>query len=460
MATVAPHPLRRRVRGPVLTPDAPGYDEARSVFNGMVDRHPRVVVRPTDTADVMAAVRFAAGEELPLAVRGGGHSVPGYGVCDDGVVVDLSLLRYVRVDPERRTARVGGGALLGDLDHATHAWGLATPAGFFSTTGVGGLTLGGGVSAYLGRQHGMTCDNLVSADVVTAGGERVTADADRHPDLFWALRGGGGNFGVVTSLELRLHPVDTVVGGPLVFAPEGAADLLRFYDRYVQEAPRELGGFLALDRAPPLPFIPEERHGEPVCLVVASWNGDPAEADAVLDPIRAAGPLVGEHVGPMPYPELQRAFDDHLPPGLSQYWKSDWVAELGEEAVAAHVEHGLAVPNRYSTMHLYPVNGAVHDVDPEETAFAFRDARFSAVVVGAWEDPSREAEARAWVGDYHDAIHPWSGYDGGYTNYASPDDETRVRANFGRAWERLAGIKARWDPDNLFRLNQNIEPAA
>jgi FAD/FMN-containing dehydrogenase len=364
------------------------------------------------------------------------------------------------VDPDRRTARVGGGALLGDFDHAAHAYGLATPAGFFSTTGVGGLTLGGGIAAYLGRQHGMTCDNLLSADVITADGDRVVASEDRNPDLFWALRGGGGNFGVVTSFEFRLHPVDQVIGGPMVFDADGADDVLRFYDRYVQEAPRELGGFCALDRAPALPFVPEDMHGEPTCLVVVSWNGPAGAADEAFAPLREAGPLVGEHVGPVPYPALQQAFDEELPPGLHHYWKSDYVAALTGESVEAHVEHALRMPPGFTTMHLYPMNGAVHDVEEDATAFAFRDARFAAVIVGATEDPDRADDVTAWVRDYYSAIHPWSGYEGGYTNYASPDDAGRVRDNLGSSYDRLARIKAHWDPDNLFRINQNIEPAA
>lgn len=459
MSALASEALRDLVHGAVVTPDSPGYDRSRAVFNGMVDRRPAAVVRAADAADVMATVSFAADEGLPLAVRGGGHSVPGYGVCDEGVVLDLSAMGNVRVDPERRTARVGGGALLADYDHATHAYGLATPAGFFSTTGVGGLTLGGGIAAYLGRQHGMTCDNLLSADVVTAEGRRVTASEDEHRDLFWALRGGGGNFGVVTSFEFRLHPVSHLVAGPLVFAPEGTADLIRFYDRYMRDAPRELGGFLAMDLAPPLPFLPEERHGEPVCIVVASWNGDPADADRVLDPIREAGPLVGEHVGPMPYPALQQAFDDLLPRGVRQYWKSDWVKEIPEEATELYAEHGTTVPNSFSTTHIYPVNGAIHDVPSDAMAFSFRDARFAVNIAAAWEDPAEDEEHVAWVRDYYEAVHPWSGYEGGYSNFAAPDDQARVRENLGPAYDRLAGIKARWDPDNLFRLNQNIEPA-
>ncbi|NIQ59842.1 MAG: FAD-binding protein, partial [Gemmatimonadetes bacterium] len=358
----------------------------------MHDRRPAAVARCVDAADVMAVVRFAKGAGLPLSVRGGNHSVPGYGTCDDGVVLDLSGIRYVRVDPRARRARVGGGAVLGDLDHATHAFGLATPAGFVSTTGVGGLTLGGGIGAYLSRRYGLTCDNLLAADVVTADGELVHASEDENPDLFWALRGGGGNFGVVTSFEFALHPVDQVVGGPVFFELEAAGDVLRFYRDYVGDASRDFGGFFAFQIAPPLPFIPEERHGDTLCLIVTSWAGAADEAEDVLGPVRSAGPVVAEHVGPMPYPALQSAFDALVPAGLRHYWKSDFVKELTDDAVAVHLEHGPRVPSMTSTMHIYPIDGAVQDVPSGETAFGQRDADFSVNIAGMWEDPAADDE--------------------------------------------------------------------
>lgn len=451
--------LEEYVRGTVITPAHPRYDEARAVRNAMHDRRPAAIVEAVDEADVMATVRFVRERGLTLAVKAGGHSVPGYGVVDDGVVLDLRTLRNVRVEPAERTARVGGGALLGELDHATHAFGLATPAGFISTTGVGGLTLGGGVSAYLGRKHGMTCDNLLSADVVTAAGERVTASADENPDLFWALRGGGGNFGVVTSFQFRLHPVSEIVGGPILFEPEAAGDIMRFYRDYIEDAPRELGGFLAWQIAPPLPFIPEERHGDLTFAVVTSWSGDPDEAGEVMQPIRDVGPVVAEHVGPLPYPALQSAFDDLIPMGLRHYWKSDFAAELSDEAITEHLEHGPNVPCVSSTMHIYPMNGAVRDIDEDATAFAFRDAKFAVNIAAIWPDAEDDEDNTRWVRDYYEAIHPHSGYEGGYTNFMAADDEGRVEANYGPAYDRLARIKSEWDPDNVFRRNQNIVPA-
>jgi len=446
------------VRGPVFAPSDDGYDEARAVYNAMHDRRPAAVVGAVDEGDVIATVDFARDRELDLAVRGRGHSAPGYGTCDGGVVLDLSRIRYVRVDPESRRARVGGGATIGDVDHATHAYGLAVPAGFVSTTGVGGLTLGGGIG-YLNRRGGLTCDNLVSADVITSDGRRVTASPQENPDLFWALRGGGGNFGVVTSFEFRLHPVSTIVGGPIVFELDDAADVMRAFRDHMAGAPRELGAFFGFHRAPPLPFIPEERHLDNVCLLVTCWSGDPDEADAALAPLRKAGRVIGEHVGPMPYPALQSAFDALLPPGLFSYWKSDFAADLDEAAIAAHLEHGGAVPNVHSAMHIYTLGGAVADVGPDETAFGVRDARYAVNIVGFWSDPGDTDRYRDWVRSYYDAIHPYSGFEGGYTNFMEAEDQTRVREAYGPTYDRLAEVKAAWDPDNLFHLNQNIAPA-
>jgi FAD/FMN-containing dehydrogenase len=447
------------VRGRVVTPDDKAYDEARSVYNGMIDRRPRVVVRAQDEADVLATVRAAREAGLVLAVRGGGHGVPGYGTCDDGVVLDLSGIHNVFVNPGRGTARVGGGALLQEVDHATHAFGMATPAGFFSTTGVGGLTLGGGLGAYVSRRFGLTCDNLISAQVVTADGRLVTASEDENPDLFWALRGGGGNFGVVTAFEFKLHPVDQIVGGPIFYELDAAGDVMRFFRDHFLAAPRELSGFFAFQIAPPLPFIPESRHGDTLCALVVCWSGDPARAEKVLKPIRAAAPVVAEHVGPMPYPVLQGAFDALIPRGLRHYWKADFVRSLPEEAVEAHMEHGPRVPTMTSTMHLYMSDGAVHDVAPDATAFAHRDADFVVNVVGVWQDAADDEANTAWVRGYYDAIHPYSGFEGGYTNFMAEDDMGRVKENYGASYGKLRQVKRTWDPDNVFHLNQNVVPA-
>ena len=451
--------LQGQMRGEVITPEDEGYDQARKVYNAMHDRRPKAIARAVDDADVIAGVRFARENGLDLSIRGGGHSVPGFGTCDNGVVLDLGRIRYVRVDPERRTARVGGGCVLGDLDHATYAFGLATPAGFNSTTGVGGLTLGGGIGAYLSRKHGLTCDNLISADVVTADGKRVTASAKENEDLFWALRGGGGNFGIVTSFEFRMHPLPSFVGGPIFYELDAGPDVMRVFRDYTAKAPRELGGFFGFHIAPPLPFIPEKRHGETLCAIVASWCGAADQAAKMLQPLRDAGPVVAEHLGPIPYPALQSAFDPLLPPGLQHYWKSDFVADLTDEAITVHMQHGPKVPYVSSTMHLYLIDGAVHDMGADETAFPVRDARFSMNVVGIWPEPKDNDKNIAWVRDYYKSIHPYSGYEGGYTNFMSTDDQDRVRENYGAGYKRLKEIKTRWDPDNVFHLNQNIQPA-
>jgi FAD/FMN-containing dehydrogenase len=450
--------LRARLRGDLTGPRDPGYDEARAVYNGMIDRRPAAVIRCSDAADVLAAVEVARETGVDLSVRGGAHSVPGFGTNDGGIVCDLSGMRGVRVDPERRTARAEGGCTWGDLDHATHPFGLATTGGIISTTGVAGLTLGGGIG-HLARGCGLSCDNLLSADVVTADGRLVTASDDVNADLFWALRGGGGNFGVVTSLEYRLHPVGEILGGPIFYPVDRAGDVMRFYREFIAQAPEQLGAFFAFQIAPPLPFIPEERHGETMCLIVTCWTGDVEEGKQVLAPLFDVAPVAAQHVGPMPYPALNSAFDPLLPPGLQHYWKADFVRELTDGAIAAHVEHGPAVPCVESTMHLYPIDGACHRVAGDATAFAYRDARFACVIAGMWPNPADNERNTAWVRDYWEAIHPHS-EQGGYVNFMAGDDGDRVRANYGGNYDRLAEAKGRWDPDNLFRLNQNVEPAA
>jgi FAD/FMN-containing dehydrogenase len=450
--------LRERVRGAVIAPGDAEYDDARAVYNAMHDRRPAAVVRCADAADVMAAVDVARDGGLHLAVRGGGHSVPGFGTVEGGLVIDLSPMRNVRVDPEKRTARAGGGAVWGDFDHATHAFGLATTGGIVSTTGVGGLTLGGGIG-YLTRGFGLSLDNLLSADVVTADGRQVTASDFQHEDLFWALRGGGGNFGVVTSLEFQLHPVSTIVGAVMLFELEDATSVMAFYRDFIATAPEQLGMFFAFQIAPPLPFIPESRHGETFCALVSCWNGPVDEAEAVFKPVRDVAPIAAEMSGPMPYPALNGAFDGLVPKGLQHYWKADFVTELTDAAIGAHVEHGARVPVVNSTMHLYPIDGAVHRVGPEETAFGHRDKRFAAVIAGMWPDPADNEKNIAWVRDYYKAIHPHSGSEGGYINFMAADDDHRVEANYGQSYAKLRQVKATYDPTNLFHLNQNISPA-
>jgi FAD/FMN-containing dehydrogenase len=448
--------VRERVRGEVITPADAGYEDARKVHNGMFDRRPAAVVRCTQTSDVAAAVAFARESELDLAVRGGGHSVPGFGTVDDGIVVDLSGMRSVDVDPDRRTARAGGGVTWGIFNDATNAHGLATTGGIVSTTGVGGLTLGGGIG-YLARGVGLSCDNLLSAEVVTADGRHLVASERENEDLFWALRGGGGNFGVVTSFEFRLHPVAEVYGGPMFFEVEDAGAVLRAFREFIADAPEEFGGFPAWQIAPPLPFIPEQRHGEVFLAFIACWAGPVEEAERVLKPLRDAAPVVAEHLGPMPYPALNSAFDALYPMGLQHYWKANFATELTDEAIDAHLEHGPKVPAVNSTVHIYPINGACHRIAPDATAFAYRDAAFATVIAGMWPDAADNEANIEWVRDYYDATAPLS-EEGGYINFMADDDQDRIKANYKGNYERLVDVKRKYDPDNVFHLNQNIRP--
>jgi len=449
--------VRATTRGTVVGPDDPDYDTARAVRNGMIDKRPVVVVQAANAGDVMTAVRFAADNSLTVAVRGGAHSVPGYGTAEGAVVIDLSAMRGVRVDPETCTARVEGGATWGDLNAATYPFGLATTGGIISTTGVGGLTLGGGIG-YLARGLGLSLDNLVAADVVTADGTFHLASEKDDADLFWAIRGGGGNFGVVTSFEFRLSPVKDVYGGPIFFELDRAGDLFRLYREFIADAPEQFGGFPAYQIAPPLPFIPEERHGTTLALFVACWAGDLDKGEEVLKPFRDLAPSVAEMVGPMPYPALNGAFDDLYPVGLRHYWKASFATELTDEAIAAHVEHGARVPAMTSTMHIYPVNGACQRVASDATAYAYREASFATVIAGMWPDEADDEQNTAWVRDYYDAIAPHS-EEGGYVNFMAGDDQDRVRVNYRGNYDRLQQVKGRYDPDNMFRHNQNIAPA-
>ena len=449
-------PLREQVRGEVIDRDDEAYDEARKVYNAMIDRRPAVIVRAVNAGDVLAAVRFAAENGLPVAIRGGGHSVPGFGTWDDAVVVDLIRMRGVRVDPTKRTARAEGGTTWGDFNAATHAFGLATTGGIISTTGVAGLTLGGGIG-YLARGCGLSLDNLVSADVVTADGRFLTASQEENADLFWALRGGGGNFGVLTSLEYRLHPIKDIYGGIMFYELKEALHLLRFYREFIATAPEELGAFPAFQIAPPLPFIPDKRHGETFCAAVACWAGPVAEGEKALKPFHDVAPVVAEMVGAMPYPALNSAFDGLYPAGLQHYWKANFVRELTDAAIEAHLEHGPKVPAVNSTVHIYPINGACHRVPADATAFGHRDANFATVIAGMWPDPAQNKANIKWVRDYSDATAPLSEA-GGYINFMSEDDDNRVEANYGSGYARLVDVKRKYDPGNLFRANQNIKP--
>ncbi len=456
MNAKTPSELRDHVRGEVVAPGDADYEDARLVHNGMIDKRPAVVVRVANAGDVMATVRYARDNGLDLSIRGGGHSGPGFGTNDDGVVIDFSRMHGVRVDPNAKTARAEGGTTWGDFNAATHAFGLATTGGIISTTGIAGLTLGGGIG-YLTRGHGLSLDNLVSADVVTADGQLLVASENENADLFWAIRGGGGNFGVCTSLEYKLHPVQNVYWGPMFYEIEETENILRFYRDYIKDAPEEMGAFPGFQIAPPLPFIPEDRHGDMFAVIVACWSGDPEEGERQFKAFHDVAEVKAEMVGPFPYPAINAAFDDLFPKGIRQYWKGNFVKELTDEAIAAHVEHGPNAPTVSSTMHLYPINGACHRVDADATAFGHRDANFSMVIIAASDDPSEDEANTKWVRDYSDAIAPHSEV-GGYVNFMDDDDDERVRANYGGNYDRLVDIKRKYDPDNVFKVNQNIVP--
>jgi FAD/FMN-containing dehydrogenase len=445
------------MRGVLIRPEDPAYDEARKVYNAMIDRYPALIARCADAGDVIAAVSFARDQGLLLAVRGGGHNGPGLGVCDDGLVIDLSLMKGVRVDPISRTARVAGGSLLGDVDHATHAFGLATPSGIIATTGVGGITLGGGLG-HLTRKCGLAIDNLLEVDMVLADGSFVTASPDAHADLFWAVRGGGGNFGVVTSFLFRLHPISTVYAGPMLWEMEHAADVLRWYRDYLPAAPDDLNGFFAFLGVPPGPPFPEHLWNRTMCGVVWTYTGPLDTAAEIFAPVRARfGPPALDWVGPIPHPALQSMFDPIYPPGDQWYWKADFVREIPDDAIARHIEHGAQLPTGKSTMHLYPIDGAAARVGADATPWAYRDAKWAEVIVGVSPDPADAEKITTWARNYWEALHPYSA-GGAYVNFMMEEGSERVRATYGTNYDRLAVIKAKYDPDNLFHVNQNIAP--
>ncbi|WP_309572043.1 FAD-binding oxidoreductase, partial [Deinococcus sp.] len=450
-APPSPPPDLGAVRGDVIRPGDARYDEARALYNGMIDRRPAVIVQCTDTADVIAALAFARQQNLRVAVRGGGHNGGGLGSVDDGLVIDLRRMDGVRVDPNARTVRVEGGATWGQVDHATHPFGLAVPSGIHSTTGVGGLTLGGGLG-HLTRKYGLTIDNLLEADVVLADGQLVTASEEHHSDLFWALRGGGGNFGIVTSFMFRGQPVDTVVGGPTFWTLDQAPAVMRWYREFIVNAPEDLNGFFAFLTVPPAPPFPEELHMQKMCGVVWCYTGPQEKAAEVFAPIAAFGPPAMHGVQAMPYPALQSMFDGLYPPGHQWYWRADFVKELSDEAIAAHVERARILPNMQSQMHLYPINGAAHRVGPQDTAWSYRDATWGEVIVGVDPDPANAGTIKDWCVDYWEALHPFS-MGGAYVNMMMDEGQERVQASYRDNYERLARIKGRYDPDNVFSVN-------
>jgi FAD/FMN-containing dehydrogenase len=450
--------FKSNLRGLVIEPGDKGYDDARKVYNGMIHKRPRLIARCADVADVIRSVNFARDQDLLLAIRSGGHNAGGLGICDDGLVIDLASIKYTRVDPTARTVTVGGGCTWGDVDHATHVFGLATPSGIISTTGVGGLTLGGGIG-HLTRKCGLTIDNLISADVVLADGKFVKANADENSDLYWAVRGGGGNFGVVTSLTFKVHPVDMIYGGPMLYELSETGDVMKWYRDLIPTAPDDLSGFFAFLTVPPAPPFPDHLHMKKMCGVVWAYAGPAAKAEEIFKPIRGFKKPALDFVGPIPQPALQTMFDALYPPGLQWYWRADFVNEISDDAIAQHVRFGNALPSMHSTMHLYPINGAASRVSKNDTAWNYRDATWAQVMVGVDPDPANNDKIIAWTKSYYDALHPYSA-GGAYVNFLMGDEGAgRVKATYGDNYERLVAIKDKYDPDNLFRVNQNIKPS-
>jgi FAD/FMN-containing dehydrogenase len=459
MPTIDVERLRAGVQGAVILPADPGYDAARAIWNGAIDRRPACIVRCTGVADVVAAVGFARDQDLQVAVRSGGHGVGGHAVSDGGLMIDLSPMKGIRVDPAARTARAEAGVLWGELDRETQLHGLATVGGIVTHTGVAGLTLGGGIG-WLMRKHGATVDNLVSVDLVTADGEVLTASEDENPDLFWGVRGGGGNFGIVTSFEYRLHPVGPIVlAGPIFHPLEDARDVLRFYRQFAASAPDELTTIFELSVAQPLPFLPADVHGKPIVMIGACYTGPPQEGVDVVRPLKEFGSPIADLLEPTPYLALQSMFDPFVPHGWHRYWKSVELPPLTDEAIDILVGHASIQTSPKSYCIVFQLGGALARVGADETAFSQRDAAHNVNINAVWteDDPDGERHV-AWAREFFSALQPQAGGQV-YLNFLGDEGTDRVRQAYGeRQYERLVGLKRRYDPTNFFRMNQNIEP--
>jgi len=460
IASDAVEQLRSDLRGTLLAPGAPGYDESRTIWNAMIDRRPALIARCTSAADVAAAVRFARDHDLLLAVRGGGHNIAGNAVCEGGLMIDLSPMKAVRVDPDGRTARVEGGATLADFDREAQAFGLATPLGINSTTGVAGLTLGGGFG-WLSRRLGLTIDNLLSVEVVTAKGEVVRASGDDDPDLFWALRGGGGNFGVATAFDFQLHPVGPEVLSGLIIHPlDAARDVLAFYRDFLPTTPEEFVCWFVMRKAPPLPFLPAEWHGKEILALAVCYSGNNlAEGERIAAPLRKFGQPIADVIAPHPYAVWQTILDPLLTPGQRNYWKSHDFREVSDGLINALIEHARKLPDPNTEIAFAQLGGAVSRVPNDATAYGHRDGEFVLNVHGRWESRAKDAACIGWARDLFQATAPFA-TGNVYVNFLTEDEGDRVRAAYGRNYDRLSKLKNKYDPRNLFRLNQNIRPLA
>ena len=451
--------LQQDLLGKLIQPNDEEYEQVRQVYNAMIDKHPRLIARCEDVADVVAAVNYARENNMLVAIRGGGHNAAGLGSCDDGLVIDLSQMNGVHVDPNRRTARVEAGCTWHKVDHATHAFGLVVPSGIISSTGVAGLTLGGGIG-HLSRRFGLTIDNLLEADMVLADGSFVKVNDEENSDLFWAIRGGGGNFGVITSFLFKLHSLETDFAGPMLWEMGQAKPVMQWYRDFILTAPKEVNGFFTFLQIPPVEPFPAEHHNKIMAGMVWCYTGAMEKAEGVFEEIREQLPPPAiDMVGPIPHPALQSMFDVFYPPGLQWYWKADFVEEISDEAIDLHIAHAKELPTMASSMHLYPINGAVHDVAEDATAWSYRDANWAEVIVGVDPDPANKQLITDWARDYYNDLHPYC-LEGAYINFMMEEGEDRIRATYRGNYERLVEIKSKYDPDNLFRVNQNIRPAA
>jgi FAD/FMN-containing dehydrogenase len=449
--------FKNSIRGKLVMPEDAGYNDARKVYNGMIDKRPALIVQCADVADIIACVNFGRENRLLIAVKAGGHNGAGLGICDDGLVIDLCCLKGIYVDTANNTVRTEGGCTLAEVDHATHAFGLAVPAGVFAGTGIAGLTLGGGLG-HLTRKYGLAIDNLLEVSIVLADGSYVQASADKNADLFWAVRGGGGNFGIIVSFLFRAQPVSLVYGGPMFWEMEDAKTIMQWYRTYIKDAPDDINGFLAFITVPPIPHFPEAYHNKRMCSIVWCYTGNMAIAENIFKPARDVKQPAIDFAGPIPFPALQSLFDPLLPPGMHWYWKADYVNELSDEAIDLHIQHSTAPPAWLSAMHLYPVNGAASRVKKEETAWHYRDATWAMVIAGVDADANGKEDITNWAKEYWNALHPYSA-GGAYINFMMAEGDESIKASYGDNYKKLTEIKEKYDPDNLFRINQNIKPA-
>lgn len=449
--------LQAGMRGTLVQPGDPNYDAARKIYNGMIDKHPAIIVQCRDVADVIGAVNFARENGMDVAVRSGGHHGAGLCLVDDGMVIDLSSMKGTRVDQQAKTVRVQAGCTWGDVDHATHAFGMVTPSGIVSSTGVGGLTLGGGVGN-LTRTCGLTIDNLLEVDVVLADGSVVTANENSNQDLFWAVRGGGGNFGVVTSFLFKLHPISTVYGGPMFWELEDAPKVMRKWRDFIMTAPESINAYFGLHTVPPVDMFPKEHQLKKMGAIVWTCTGNFTQAEETVRLFREFIPPAIDFVGPIPFPALQSLFDGLLPPGLQWYWNADFVNQLSDEAIDIHMREFAKSPTPSSLMHLYPINGAAQRMGRNDTAWSYRDANFAQVIVGVDPEPANKDAITNWSKAYWQALHPHSA-GGAYVNMMMDEGQERVKASYRDNYPRLAQIKQKYDPGNLFHVNQNIRPS-